>query len=135
MDALHLSSELDFQDFISDPGQTEIIDSETFRDGQWRDLTRQSNFKPSVNKFVIPVNIAQAKFLVLTEVEGPTTVKSHAHSEPILRFVISGRFKLNGKAYSPGDWVYVPAGADYEISTEEGYTALMPYGEPCNPPA
>ncbi|OHU68829.1 hypothetical protein BKG86_01885 [Mycobacteroides chelonae] len=130
-DPLGLSSEIDFDEFISDENSSGIVDSRTFREGGWLGLTKQAAFAHPVSKHVIPVDTSDTKFFVVTEINGPHETSEHSHAESILRYVVSGSFELNGKPYSAGEWVYVPARTPYSIKTAKGYKTLAGYGMAC----
>ncbi|TCJ89398.1 cupin domain-containing protein [Nocardia alba] len=132
LEPVGLHSAIDVDEFVSESTSATIIDSHTFRDGEWRALTMQENTASGITKCVVPVDISSAQFLVMTEVAPRTAVESHRHGEPILRLVVSGSLTLNGTEYRTGDWVYVPAGVDYRIDTEAGYTTVAGYGVPCD---
>lgn len=68
---------------------------------------------------------------MLTTTEPGTHVATHAHDEPMFRYVIEGSLTINGTEYRPGDWVFIPEGVPYDIRTTEGYTTLGCYGQAC----
>ena len=111
-----------------------IVDNESFADahGNEKLIHRQFKNHSSISKKFIPVDLSFFRQAVLTEVKANTLIKSHKHDEPMLRYVLDGSFALNGKQYSPGDWVLVPKNTDYEIHTLTGYKTLAMYGMcPC----
>jgi hypothetical protein len=130
MAKVHLHSQLEFDDFANASNTKTIIDSDTFRNGRWKELTKQANF-PTINKFVFPVDMSHVNLIVLTEVPAGVNTRSHNHNEPIFRYVTNGSFILNGKTYKEGDWVYVPAGVDYQIQSPNGYATIAGYGMAC----
>ncbi|CVI62693.1 hypothetical protein AGR7A_pAt10051 [Agrobacterium deltaense NCPPB 1641] len=59
-------------------------------------------------------------------------VKLHKHDdEPRFRYVISGDLAPNGVEYGTGDWVTVPVGVEYDVSTIGGYATIAGYGMSC----
>jgi hypothetical protein len=130
-DPVRLNSELQFDEFVSRETATDIIDSRQFLNGNWKEATRQTNFPDNIKKSIIPVDISYAKFVVLTEVDSGSEVGPHVHDEPMLRLVLKGSFDLNGETYNEGDWVFVPAGIPYEMTTKDGYMTLGCYGQAC----
>ena len=127
-----LDNELPFSDFIDPYSVTEIVSSRSFRDGQWRNLTRLRGFSEGVDKVVLPVDISRFRIMVVTHVEPGRHIKLHRHDdEPIFRYISHGSFHLNGEYFEAGDWVLVPIGHAYEIHTDEGYTTVAGYGAAC----
>ena len=131
---IKLNSVLKFDEFLSRKGTREIVDCNTFLDGNWKENTRQNNFPENIRKYIFPINISYANFVVLTETDAGTEVGPHVHDEPMFRIVIKGCFELNGTHYNEGDWVFVPAGMSYEMSSKTGYTTLGCYGVECIKP-
>jgi hypothetical protein len=80
-----LHSVLNFSDFVSEENATEIVDSNTFHDGRWKELCRQTNFPVNIVKHVVPVSISHANFIGITEVAPGSSVNSHSHDEQIFR--------------------------------------------------
>jgi quercetin dioxygenase-like cupin family protein len=80
---------------------------------------------------VVPVDLKDVRFLVVSTVEPGTEVSSHSHDEAILRYITSGSLTLNGEEFGAGDWILVPRDAPDEILTAEGYTAVAGYGQAC----
>ena len=122
-----LSSDLPFADFIDPLTCKNIVDNESFPEGDWEQICRLKDTRPGVNKRVIPVDLRPYCMLVVSTVEPNTEVEGHSHDEGIIRFIVEGSFTLNGKRYTAGDWVFVPSGMLYEICTSEGYTAVAGY--------
>lgn len=94
MDPIHLSSDVDFDEFIREGGSTEIVDSKSYLGGEWMDKTRQRAFEPPISKYVVPIDLSNVRFLVVTDVDPGSTVQNHRHSESILRYVVSGSFAV-----------------------------------------
>ena len=131
MKGITLNCTLPVSDFINPESVNEIVDSYTFKGGDWQKKTHLSGFQEGVEKSVIPVDMQFYRLSVLTTVAPGIVVKKHHHDEPIFRYIISGVLNLNGKTYRAGDWVLVPKKHPYEISTEEGYVTLAGYGQAC----
>jgi quercetin dioxygenase-like cupin family protein len=127
-----MDSDLPFEEFVDSENVREITSSKTFRDGEWQQLTRLRGFSEGVHKRVVPVDLRPFRTLVITEVEPGTKVEPHAHDEPILRYVMSGSFILDGETYVAGEWVLVPKGIAYGIETTEGYVTIAGYGVACD---
>lgn len=129
---VQMNSDLPFGDFLDPFAVTEIVSSKTYRDGEWRRLTNLRGFTKGVDKVVLPVDISRFRIMVVTSVAPGTHVKLHRHDdEPIFRYVTDGKLRLNDVDYEAGDWVLVPVGFPYEITTQEGYTTVAGYGVAC----
>ncbi len=63
------------------------------------------------------------------------TLPSHSHAGvDIFRIVIEGSIEYEGTRLGPGDWMFVPSGSDYELSSgKDGATICHMYIRP-NPP-
>lgn len=131
---VQLNSEIGFDQFVTDDKANGIIDSRTFKGGEWKKLTRQQNFPANISKNIIPVDIGYANFVVVTTAQPGTKAARHSHDEPQLRYVISGGFTLNDQHYGPGEWVFVPTGLEYEMESDTGYVTLGCYGVACTGP-
>lgn len=130
--SIKLNSSFPYEEFVDPFAIQKITDSNGFINGQWKSDTQLRGFQEGVKKFVLPVDISKFNIMVLTEVQAGQVVKSHSHKdEPIFRFIISGNLLLNGTPYEAGDWVIVPTGMPYEITTEGGYTTMAPYCMSC----
>ena len=71
---------------------------------------------------------------IITTVEPGTVVDTHMHQEPVLRVVAEGDLTLNGIEHKAGDWVLVPGGTPYRVTTKNGYTVIASYGAACGSP-
>ena len=129
-----LSCDLPFTKFATHKGHTEIISNMNFKEGDWNEVCRLKKSSPGVHKRVIPVDFRDFCMLVVTEVAPNTAVKKHSHDEGIVRYVIKGSFLLNGTRYKKGDWVLVPEGVPYEITTKSGYVVIAGYRTWCKEP-
>ena len=129
-----LSCDLSFEKFATHKGHTDVISNQNFKEGDWNTLCHLKKSPPNVHKRVIPVDFRDFCMLVVTEVDPNSVVKKHSHAEGIVRYVIKGSFVLNGVTYSEGDWVLVPEGVPYEITTESGYIVIAGYRTWCEEP-
>lgn len=129
-----LSCDLKFDKFATHKGHEEIISNKNFKEGDWSEVCKLRSSSDSVYKRVIPVDFRDFCMLVVTEVAPNTTVKKHSHKEGIVRYVIKGSFILNGVRYKAGEWVLVPEGIPYEITTKSGYTVIAGYRTWCEEP-
>lgn len=126
-----LAADLQLEEFVQPEDATEVISSKDFREGRWQQLAHLRNAPAGVRKTVIPVDVSYVRFLVVSKVEPGTMVTSHAHDEPIVRYITTGRLTLNGQPFEAGEWMVVPRGVDYHIETDAGYTAVAGYGVAC----
>lgn len=81
----------------------------------------------------IPIDFSWSSRLYVISIGPNISVPRHAHDAPIFKYVIQGRFTLNGTRFGAGDWVFIRAGAEYEIVTDKGYTILSPYNSGSKP--
>lgn len=125
-------AELSFSDFVDPFSIEKVTSSKTFQNGDWEDDAQLSDFTNGIRKIVLPIDITRFRILVSTTVAPGRTIKAHHHDdEPQFRYIVSGSFTLNGELYTAGDWVIVPTGHTYEISTIDGYTTLGAYHQNC----
>jgi quercetin dioxygenase-like cupin family protein len=117
----------DFGPFIDPERETEIVSSKSYMGGRWAEATKLKDEVAGVSKQLIPIDMSIFTARVVTTVAPGTHLPRHSHDGCLLRYVASGSLKLNGVDYATGDWIFVPAGADYEIETAEGYTAVLDY--------
>lgn len=131
-DERNLNCELQFEDFINPFAITEIISSKSYLDGTWKQKTELSDFRNGISKHVLPIDMSSFSIAVISEVVPGRRVALHKHDdEPQFRYVMSGDLTLNGVEYHSGDWVIVPIGIEYEVSTIAGYTTMAGYGMSC----
>jgi len=129
-----LSCDLSFTKFATHKGHQEIISNHNFKEGDWSVICKLKKSPPNVHKRVIPVDFREFCMLVVTEVAPHSSVNKHSHAEGIVRYVIKGSFILNGVEYREGDWVLVPEGVPYSITTESGYIVIAGYRTWCEEP-
>lgn len=130
--AERFNAEIQVHEFLNPNEVNEIVSSHDYRNGDWRSLGALRGLPSGVHKNVIPVDLIDTRFLVLTAVDPGSTVDAHSHDEAVVRYIVNGSLTLNGQQYGAGDWVIVPRGAEYRIVTTTGYTAVVGYGVPCD---
>ncbi len=129
---VEMQNDLPFAEFIDPYAISEIVSSRTYRSGDWQSAAQLRDFNNGIRKIALPIDISQYRILVVSEVSANRHIKPHKHDdEPQFRYITSGSLTLNGETYRAGEWVIVPAGVEYEIHTEEGYTTLAAYGMSC----
>ncbi|CAE6795707.1 hypothetical protein R70006_05063 [Paraburkholderia domus] len=127
-----MDTPITFPEFVDPETQRDVADSHTFSQGAWETIGQFRDAPPGVKKAVIPVNIKEYCMMVITEVGPNTSVRKHSHKEGIVRYIINGTLLQSGVQYSAGDWVFVPPGVPYEITTKGGYKAMCLYRNYCD---
>lgn len=130
--AERFNGDIQVEEFVNPSETKEIVSSQSFRGGDWRSLGNLRGLPSGVHKNVIPVDLTDTRFLVVTVVDPDSTIKAHSHDEAVVRYIVSGSLTLNGQQYGTGEWMIVPLGAEYEIVTATGYTAIVGYGQACD---
>ncbi|WP_458655467.1 cupin domain-containing protein [Enterobacter ludwigii] len=111
---------------------TEIISSKSITN--WAKLHPLTVIPNRIDKSLIPIDFKMFRLLSVTSVAPGVKVVPHSHDEPVFRFFLKGSVLLNGVKYEEGDWILIPEGVEYELTTEDGYTALVDYGVQCGAP-
>lgn len=111
---------------------TEIISSKSITN--WGKIQPLTVIPNRIDKSLIPIDFKMFRLMSVTTVSPGVRVVPHSHNEPVFRFFISGSVLLNGIRYEAGDWMLIPKDFEYELYTEEGYTALVDYGVKCGAP-
>ena len=114
---------VDLSGLISCDAAEDIVSSHSRQ--SWYEENTLIQYPERIRKSVLPIDLEYFRMAVHVRVEPNVRVERHAHSEPILRYFISGEATLNGEKYGPGEWVLVPGGESYEIETDVGYESLM----------
>ena len=67
-----------------------------------------------------------------TKFQPEKTLPSHSHADAdIFRIVIEGSIEYEGTTLGPGEWMFVPSGSDYELSSgRDGATVCHMYIKP-----
>lgn len=67
-----------------------------------------------------------------TKFEPERTLPSHSHADAdIFRIVIEGSIEYEGTTLGPGEWMFVPSGSDYKLSSgRDGATVCHMYIRP-----
>ncbi|HCF4146256.1 cupin domain-containing protein [Pseudomonas aeruginosa] len=116
-----------------DPSKvTELISSKTIYN--WAKVHPLTVIPNRIDKSLIPIDFKKFRLMSVTTVSAGVTVVPHSHDEPVFRFILNGSLVLNGVLYEAGDWMLIPKDMEYELNTEEGYTALVDYGVKCGAP-
>ena len=129
-----LDTKLSFSAFVSPKNTSTIISNKNFPHGDWSECFEISHRFEGVYKRALLIDFRDFCMLVLTKVAPKTNVPQHSHKEGIFRYIIEGSLTINGEHYRAGDWLVVPEGMPYEISTIEGYTAIAGYLMACGDP-
>jgi len=88
-----------------------------------------------VKKYEIPIT-KESKFYTFTDFSPQSEVRTHAHDESQLKIVTRGSFTfvVGGERFEQmeeADWIYIPKGVPYSITTSEGGAMLTPYHVRC----
>ncbi len=80
-----------------------------------RERLNVDNVPKGFKKWQLPVSLPKASQLFITVGEPNVKVDRHSHDEGAgIRFIVSGSIIYGGQELSGGDWMYIPAGEDYE---------------------
>lgn len=77
-----------------------------------------------ITRDLLPIDVNGLREVRFTKVSAGTSVSPHFHEGPIFRFITKGSATVNGEVYNTGDWMAIPPGLEYSISTDSGYEAL-----------
>lgn len=67
-------------------------------------------------KWLLPVYLDKPSQLLVTLAAPNAEVPEHSHNEgPGIRLIAGGSIIYNGRELTPGDWMYIPAGAKYSF--------------------
>lgn len=88
-----------------DPGMDEV-----------RFHMRREGLPPGYEQWQLPVKLTGETFFFLTVGQPGAVVPRHAHKRDLFRIVIWGSLITNGIELKQGDWMFVPAGAEYSLS-------------------
>ena len=95
----------------------------TSRDPGMEGLTealRIDNVPEGFSKWQLPISMRCATHMFFTVVAPGAKTPIHSHDEgPGMRFITGGSIIYEGKELFPGDWMFVPAGAQYTIQGGE----------------
>jgi len=79
------------------------------------DILEVKNVPPGFKKWQLPVALRCESQMFITFAPPNSKVPRHSHDEgPGIRFIMTGSILYKGKELTSGDWMYLPAGAEYE---------------------
>ena len=110
----------------------EIISSKSVTN--WAKVQPLTVIPNRIDKSLIPIDFRMFRLMSVTTVSPGVKVVPHSHNEPVFRLFLKGSVFLNGVRYEASDWMLIPKDMEYELYTEEGYTALVNYGAQCGSP-
>lgn len=86
------------------------------------------NIPQGFKKWQLPVTLACSEVFLFVTVAPPNEkVPKHSHDEGAgIRFIATGSIIYEGKRLTSGDWMYIPAGKEYEFQVGP-HGALMCY--------
>ncbi|SRR5712691_2157779 len=73
------------------------------------------NMADGFQKWQLPIYHKGPTHLFVTVAEPGATVASHNHEGASTRFIINGSIAFAGKQLTAGDWMFIPANADYSF--------------------
>jgi ChrR-like protein with cupin domain len=106
----------------------------TSRDHDIAKLTRAlrtSNVPGGFQKWQLPVDLKQPSQLYISVAAAGANVAKHSHSGDGIRFVMTGSVIYEGQELASGDWMYIPAGAEYSLQIGP-HGAMMCYCYCCS---
>jgi quercetin dioxygenase-like cupin family protein len=82
---------------------------------------KRSGMPEGVEQWLLPVIIGPQDGVLYfkSSLKAGTTVPTHSHKHSVFRVVISGELKFGRKTLKAGDWMFVPGGQPYSISTSK----------------
>ena len=90
-----------------------------------REALMVPNLPEGFHKWQVPVSHDGPTHLFITVADPGATVPNHAHNDGAnARFIASGSITFQGKELTAGDWMFIPAGAEYSF-TVGPYGAMM----------
>jgi hypothetical protein len=105
----------------------EIITSRDDNAKRALELLETKNVPPSFKKWQLPIALDCSSQLFITVAPPLAKTPRHSHDEgPGIRFIASGSIVYNGQELTAGDWMYIPAGKEYEFQVGQ-YGAMMFY--------
>lgn len=80
------------------------------------DALRVRNVPEGFDKWQLPVYLDEPSQLFISVGQPGTKVPRHSHDEGNgIRFMVAGSIRHGDLELTAGDWMYIPAGADYEF--------------------
>lgn len=93
-----------------------IVTSKDKMAQELKGLLDVTNVPDGFTKWQLPVFFRCETQTFLSFAAPNTNVPSHSHNEgPGIRVIISGSMNYDGKDLNAGDWMYIPAGTNYEF--------------------
>lgn len=89
------------------------------------------NVPDGFRKWQLPFYVDHPTHMFVTVAEPGAEAPAHSHKDGDgVRFIAGGSIVFDGKELSAGDWMYVPAGAEYSF-TAGRFGAIMCYCYAC----
>jgi len=80
------------------------------------DSLQIDNVPDGFKKWQLPIYLSSASHLFVTDAEPGAKASSHAHKEGEgIRFIVSGSIVHDGTELIAGDWMFIPAGQEYDF--------------------
>jgi hypothetical protein len=94
----------------------EIVTSRSESARYLMDQLKVTNVPDGFSKWQLPISFACATQTYLSFAAPQSKVPRHSHKEgPGLRVIISGSLNYDGTELVAGDWMYIPAGQEYDF--------------------
>ncbi len=94
----------------------EIVTSRSKSAQYLKDQLKVSNVPDGFTKWQLPISFTCSTLMFLSFGAPNKKVPRHMHKEgPGIRVIISGSMNYDGTELTAGDWMYIPAGQEYEF--------------------
>lgn len=94
----------------------EIVTSRSRVAQDLKDALTVSNVPDGFTKWQLPISFRCETLTFLSFAAPNTKVPRHSHKEgPGIRVIISGSMSYDGTELTTGDWMYIPAGMEYDF--------------------
>jgi mannose-6-phosphate isomerase-like protein (cupin superfamily) len=78
---------------------------------------RRENMPPGYEQWQLPIKLDGPVFFFVTVGQPGAVVPTHSHKRDLFRIVVWGSITYNGVELKQGDWMFVPAGVEYSLSS------------------
>jgi hypothetical protein len=104
-----------------------VVTSRDLAAEKLRELLVVNNVPPGFQKWQLPVYLNKPSQLFITVAQPGVEAPSHSHDEGDgVRFIVSGSIIHDGRELTAGDWMFIPARAQYSFRVGR-FGAVMCY--------